>query len=88
VAVVTATPTSVKVGQAVSFDGSASSDPDGSIATYVWDFGDGTGAHGATTTHAYATPGSFVARLTVTDDGGSTDSATVTIAVSRKGRHH
>ena len=42
---------------AVAFDGSASSDPDGSIVSYAWTFGDGGSATGATTNHTYQTAG-------------------------------
>jgi hypothetical protein len=82
VAVATAQPRSVAIGQAVAFDGSASSDPDGSIASYRWDFGDGAQAQGARASHAYASAGAFVARLTVTDNAGATASATLTISVA------
>ena len=41
----------------VYFDASASSDPDGTIAHYEWDFGDGTGATGVTAVHTYEAPG-------------------------------
>jgi PKD repeat protein len=81
-AVATATPTSVAIGQSVAFNGSASSDPDGTIASFAWDFGDGGRATTATASHAYAAAGSFVARLTVTDNAGSTATATVTISVA------
>ncbi len=57
-------------GLSVSFDASASSDPDGTIARYDWDFGDGTTAAdaGPEAEHVYTTPGSFRASVTVTDD--------------------
>ena len=80
--VATALPTAVAIGQAVAFDGSRSSDPDGSIAAYRWEFGDGAQATTALASHAYAAAGAYVARLTVTDDAGSTAAATVTISVA------
>jgi PKD repeat protein len=65
-------------GQPVSFDGSGSSDPDGSIVTYDWDFGDGNTGTGVSPTHTYAAPGSYLVTLTVTDDGTPAESATTT----------
>ncbi len=60
-----------EVGELVSFDGSASSDPDGQVATYAWDFGDGQGAvDGPAQTHAYTSPGTYTATLKLTDDEG------------------
>jgi hypothetical protein len=82
VAVATAQPTAAAIGQVVAFDGSASSDPDGSIAAYRWDFGDGAQATTARASHAYASAGTFVARLTVTDNAGGTASTTLTISVA------
>ncbi len=75
-------PYSGTVGAPIAFNGSASSDPDGSIAGYAWTFGDGGTASGASPTHAYASPGTYTATLTVTDNLGaqSTASATVTVA--------
>ena len=55
-----------------SFDGTASSDSDGTIQSYVWNFGDGTSGSGATTTHSYMLPGAYVVTLTVTDNSGAT----------------
>jgi PKD repeat protein len=82
VAAITVQPGSPTVGVPVSFDGTASRDPDGSIVLYAWDFGDGTTATGATASHAYLTAGTFTARLTVTDDKGSTGVATVPLTVT------
>lgn len=72
-----------------SFDGSASSDPDGTIASYAWTFGDGASATGAQVSHAYATAGTFNVTLTVTDNGGLAGSlmqvVTVTAPIPRPG---
>lgn len=57
----------------VSADATASTDSDGTIATYSWSFGDGAVGSGVTATHVYSTPGDYTVTLTVTDDrGGST----------------
>ena len=72
-------------GETVTLGGGASYDVDGAVTGYRWDMGDGTVLDGATVTHAYATPGDYVATLTVTDDSGvanATTSDTVAIAVN------
>jgi PKD repeat protein len=56
----------------VRFDGGSSSDPDGTIVTWSWAFGDGTTGEGRTTTHTYPDAGSYTPQLTVTDDRGAT----------------
>ncbi len=55
----------------VSFDGTGSSDPDGAIASYAWDFGDGTTGSGPKPTHVYRKSGAYLVQLTVTDDSGT-----------------
>ena len=67
---------------AASFDGSSSNDPDGSIATYAWDFGDGATGTGATASHNYAAPGTYSVKLTVTDNKGGSNSVTHDITVT------
>lgn len=64
-----------------NFDGSGSSDPDGSIAAYSWAFGDGGTSSGASTSHTYATPGTYTATLTVTDNRGAIGTATTQVIV-------
>ncbi len=78
-AAATATPTSGTAPLTVSFDGAASADSDGSIATYLWTFGDGSTATGKTTSHTYTGAGDYTATLQVTDDQGATGNTTVTI---------
>ncbi len=73
------------VGQPVPLSGAASYDVDGAILSHVWDLGDGTVLEGATISHAWTEPGTYVATLTVTDDSGvgnDTASDTVTIRVN------
>ncbi|WP_257298581.1 S8 family serine peptidase [Haloarchaeobius sp. FL176] len=71
----------VTVGQEVTFDGSGSSDADGSISSYEWSFGDGTTATGQTVAHTYSAAGDYSASLTVTDDDGATTTDSVAITV-------
>lgn len=81
-AVFTATPTLGIAPLTVAFDGSASFDPDGSIASYAWNFGDGASAAGGTTNHIYTTPGTYTARLTVSDNWGASSTKTITVQVN------
>jgi PKD repeat protein len=73
---------SATAGIPVSFSGSGSSDPDGSIASYAWNFGDSTTGSGVTATHTYPNAGTYTATLTVTDDKGATASDRATITVT------
>ncbi|MEP7089827.1 MAG: PKD domain-containing protein [Nocardioidaceae bacterium] len=60
-----------------TYDGSASTDEDGTIASYDWNFGDGsTHGSGATTTHTYAAAGDNTVTLKVTDNAGASGSTT------------
>ena len=81
VAVAGATPTGVVPGQAVNFSASGSLDPDGTVAAYSWNFGDGTTSATANPSHAYTSNGTYTATLTVTDSLGATGTATVTVNV-------
>jgi PKD repeat protein len=57
-------------GQSVAFDASTSTDADGEIVDYRWDFGDGATAQGIKTAHRYQLPGVYGVKLTVTDNEG------------------
>ena len=57
-------------GSSCDFDGAASSDSDGTIASYDWVYGDRTSGSGVVVHHTYAEPGTFTATLTVTDNQG------------------
>jgi PKD repeat protein len=71
----------------VNVDGSASADPDGTIAAYAWNFGDNTTGTGAKTSHTYAKAGTYTIALTVTDNDGATatTSKPVTVTVTDGG---
>src|SRR2546426_1149757 len=77
----TANPNPALVAATVTFDGSSSSDPDGAIVSYAWDFGDSTGGSEAMTTHAYPTFGTFNVTLTVVDNLGISNRTAQTITV-------
>jgi chitodextrinase len=65
------------VGRPVTFDGTDAPDPDGIVVAYIWNFGDGQTATGATPSHTYFLPGFFTVSLMVTDDdGGSSTCST------------
>ncbi len=71
-AVFTSTVTKLKV----TFNSNGSSDPDGTIASRLWDFGDGQTSTDTNPVHTYGTAGTFNVSLTVTDNGGETDVVT------------
>ena len=73
----TAAFTASRDGLVLTVDGSTSSDADGTVAGWAWDFGDGSTGKGSTTSHTYAQAGSYPVTLTVTDDRGTTNSIKV-----------
>ena len=65
-----------------SVNGSGSTDSDGTIGSYAWNFGDGTTGTGVTASRTYAAAGTYQVTLTVTDDDGATGSVTRAVTVS------
>jgi len=74
-----ATPTTGDVPLAVDFSSAGAFDPDGTIAAYAWDFGDGSTGTGASPSHTYAAPGEFMAQVTATDNQGAQTANTVRV---------
>jgi len=68
-------------GGSGSFDASGSLDPNGSIVSYHWNFGDGGTGEGASVAHVFAQDGAFVVTVTTTDNDGLTDTASMTVTV-------
>jgi len=68
----------------VNVNGSGSTDPDGSISSYAWDFGDTSTdtTNSATNSHTYLAAGTYPVTLTVTDNQGATNSATTNVTVT------
>jgi PKD repeat protein len=68
-------------GLTCTFSGAPASDPDGTIASYGWDFGDGGTASGLSVSHTFAATGTYPVRLTVTDNLGATGTTVVDVSV-------
>ncbi len=66
----------------VAFNATTSSDTDGTIASYAWNFGDASTGAGATPSHTYSAAGTYTVTLTVTDNAGATGTATGTVTVT------
>ena len=85
-AVISATPLTGKAPLDVTLIGSGSSDPDGTIESYEWSFGDSTAnAAEPDTFHTFANPGTYTVTLTVIDDGGAvaTETEIITVAANQ-----
>ncbi len=74
--------TSVNLGQSVEFTAANSTDPDGTVASFVWDFGDGTTGTGAIISHQYDVTGALRVRLEVADDKGLKNATTTNVWVN------
>ena len=83
VAMLSATPTSGVAPLPVNFSASGSYDPDGTIAAYEWNFGDGSApVSGMTASYTYSAPGTYNASVKVTDNTGITTVKGVTITAT------
>lgn len=73
---------------ACSFDGGGSSDADGSVVGWAWDFGDGTAGAGSVTGHVFPASGTYPVTLEVTDDAGATSTLVrdVSVKLRTKGK--
>jgi PKD repeat protein len=69
-------------GLRVAVDAAASTDPDGTVASVAWDFGDGGTGTGTTASHTYAAAGTYPVTVTVTDDDGATGRTTQQVTVT------
>ena len=69
------------VGEPITFNASTSQDPDGEIVAYCWEFGDGTTGSGIVVTHTYSATGNYTVNLTVTDNGGASDTDSINVSV-------
>jgi len=82
VAAFTVRATIVSAGESLAFSAILSSDEDGIIAKFEWDFGDGGSANGESVTHTYTAAGQYTVVLRVTDDRGATATAQKVITVN------
>lgn len=78
-------PYSQTSGASVDFNGSNSTDTDGTITAFQWNFGDNTTGTGATPQHIYTSAGTYTAVLTVTDNQGAQASANVNVNITAGG---
>lgn len=81
-AVISATPSTGVAPLSVTFDGSASTAPNGTVNSWMWSFGDGASGTGALITHVYTTAGTYQATLKVSDSTGALGEAATSIVVN------
>jgi len=81
IASVTYLPLAPIVNQAITFNASNSTDSDGDVTNYEWNFGDGNTGTGKITTHSYSLAGGYLVNLTVTDDDNATSTTSIVVNV-------
>jgi hypothetical protein len=81
VAKITMSDTTGFVPASIKFSAEGSTDPDGTIVSYLWKFGDGTSASSSATTHTYTAAGSYKVELLITDNRGGSGSAAETLDI-------
>lgn len=81
VAVINISPTVICLNDSIAYNGAASYDPDGTVTTYAWNFGDLSSSSAASGTHQYLSLGTFTVTLTVTDGTGRQGSAYAQVQV-------
>ncbi|MFC1488077.1 PKD domain-containing protein [Thermoproteota archaeon] len=83
VASITESSKTISSGENIHFDGSESTDPDGTVVSYSWDFGDGNTATGIEVDHIFQNAGVHTVTLTIRDNDGATYQATTSITVTK-----
>ncbi len=81
-AVISSEGETLRIDENITLDASRSSDPDGRITNYLWEFGDGLTANNMTVNHSYSRPGSYIVKLTVTDDGGRKSTSLMNLSIA------
>lgn len=83
--------TNTRVNDMIEFNATESSDPDGLIVLYTWNFGDLTkeivGGNLVVVNHSYSFPGTYTVNLTIRDDSGNVDSTEVTVTIRQSDTH-
>ena len=74
-------PYDATAGEEITFDGSGSSDSDGEITEYLWDFGDDSTGTEVSSNHSYSEAGTYTVTLTVKDNSGASSASVTTTAV-------
>jgi outer membrane protein assembly factor BamB len=84
IAAFTFSPSNISANKEINFDASQSSDIDGEIVSYQWNFGDGNTTTGQVVTHAYPVPGEYLVSLVVVDNDGVVSTRSVTIQIGER----